>query len=561
MTVKISQLPAGTALAGTEPIPTVQTVSGTLTTVATTPADVVVYVQGQPLSTAQVQQVIGNFIPTTDNTDSVGSSTERIAASYVMQSYVGTNNTPVLNGGIVGYWPQTAAEQAAGVTPTNYQYVPLDLRRYGADPTGVATSDTALANAISVCGSQGGTIIACEGKFVFANTYNLDNKTTIIIQGAGGVSAGAQPATLFQYTGSAAPWFNWNSAKGLEIRDVMLQHTNSSFVGPYIQCNNDGTNGDPAFCALRCVTISPSVTGASFLDLNKCIEFTLEGCALLGGNPAITATAAGTYANSIRFRDCQFRNGDVVPVQASNAQAWVFEGCVFEPLASGAAGALAGASGAAFGGESLAINGCWFGDAGAVTSTWLYLGGVSGISNCHFDGTQANTTAIQLDAVQGCVMTANSFDTLLNAIDFGVTPCRGIVSTANTASSVTNPYANSSNVTLGEFTFSIGYGFGIPSGHGYVGSAGIYRVYTDGHIEMDFLATGLSNGTNTITIPSGWPAMPTGIAHALLTMQSVVNASATIRVTGYPAGGTTITVELNDSGATADSVQVHLSGY
>ncbi len=139
MTVKISQLPAGSALAGTEPIPTVQTVSGTLTTVATTPADVVVYVQGQPLSTAQVQQVIGNFVPTADNTDSVGSSTKRIAASYVTQSYVGANNTPVLNGGVVGYWPITSAESGTSLTPVNYA-IPSNLglvqsSRYNASNT------------------------------------------------------------------------------------------------------------------------------------------------------------------------------------------------------------------------------------------------------------------------------------------------------------------------------------------------------------------------------------------------------------------------------------------
>lgn len=44
---------------------------------------------------------------------------------------------------------QTAAEVAAGVTPTNYSYAPGDLRRYGADPTGVADSSTAIANAIA----------------------------------------------------------------------------------------------------------------------------------------------------------------------------------------------------------------------------------------------------------------------------------------------------------------------------------------------------------------------------------------------------------------------------
>jgi len=47
-------------------------------------------------------------------------------------------------------YPRTAAEIAAGVTPTNYTYEPGDVRRYGADPTGVSSSTTAIQSAITV---------------------------------------------------------------------------------------------------------------------------------------------------------------------------------------------------------------------------------------------------------------------------------------------------------------------------------------------------------------------------------------------------------------------------
>jgi Right handed beta helix region len=42
---------------------------------------------------------------------------------------------------------QTTAEQAAGVTPTNYSYAPGNVLRYGADPSGVADSTTAFQQA------------------------------------------------------------------------------------------------------------------------------------------------------------------------------------------------------------------------------------------------------------------------------------------------------------------------------------------------------------------------------------------------------------------------------
>lgn len=44
---------------------------------------------------------------------------------------------------------RTSLEVAAGVTPTNYFYPPGNVMRYGADPTGVADSTTAITNAIA----------------------------------------------------------------------------------------------------------------------------------------------------------------------------------------------------------------------------------------------------------------------------------------------------------------------------------------------------------------------------------------------------------------------------
>lgn len=47
-------------------------------------------------------------------------------------------------------YPRTQAEIAAGVTPTDYAYPEANLLRYGADPLGVSSSDTAIRNAIKV---------------------------------------------------------------------------------------------------------------------------------------------------------------------------------------------------------------------------------------------------------------------------------------------------------------------------------------------------------------------------------------------------------------------------
>ena len=85
---------------------------------------------------------------------------------------------------IVPPMQQTAAEIAAGVTPTNYAYAPGDARRYGAKGDGVTNDTVALQNMFAVCikaaNSNGplfdgyipaGTYLINEGVLVFDNNY------------------------------------------------------------------------------------------------------------------------------------------------------------------------------------------------------------------------------------------------------------------------------------------------------------------------------------------------------------------------------------------------------
>lgn len=65
--------------------------------------------------------------------------------------------------------PRTSAESAAGVTPTNYGYLPGDVRRYGADPSGSADSGAAFADA----SKAGEPITATPG------TYLVNSELTI----------------------------------------------------------------------------------------------------------------------------------------------------------------------------------------------------------------------------------------------------------------------------------------------------------------------------------------------------------------------------------------------
>lgn len=458
-------------------------------------------------------------------------------------------------------WPQTAAELAAGVTPQKYYYEPYDLRRYGADPGGVSASDAALVSAIAVCGTTGGRIRAPAGTYTFSNQLSADYKIAIIIEGDAAITGGSLPATVFKYTGTTSPWMIWDSGKGIQFRNVYVTAT-SMVSGTYARFNNDGTHGDPSQCAfLDCVFDDPGLTN-TFLDLNKSIEWTLERVAFYGGLRAMRLAASGGYLNSFSARGCNFGGSAQAPIQGS-VTSGSFDKLTFEPLSNGTAGAFAG-DGTTYFGLNGSIRDVWCGDVSSTTpSTWLAIASTGGrIVGGTINGNQAGTTAIAFGASNGATVNGVQFNALLNAIDFAASPCRGVVSKGNVASAtVTNPYANTSNVPLGQFDFSIGFNFGIPSGHGALTPNG-FKVNQDGSIEVWGHATGLVAGNNTINFSgSGLTAFPNALLNATANYDVVHNVGATLTIpaSGFAVGS--FVINLNDSGATADAVYWRAEGW
>jgi hypothetical protein len=82
-------------------------------------------------------------------------------------------------------YPQTAAETAAGVTPTYYFYPPGNVLRYGADPTGVASSYTAFLNAVAVCTQTGVPVTVPAGQYNLPTSNPAIACAFVTFQGAG----------------------------------------------------------------------------------------------------------------------------------------------------------------------------------------------------------------------------------------------------------------------------------------------------------------------------------------------------------------------------------------
>ena len=357
---------------------------------------------------------------------------------------------------------RTAAESAANVVPSNPEFVPFDLRRYGADASGATPSDLAMTNALMVCGPSGGTIRAPGGHYKFARPINLDRRRSIIIAGDAAGTSGSQSATRFTYTGAGnGAFISMNSAVGCQVRGLQMAHEDPQYTGTYIQCGNSDPNHPAFMCAvLDCVLGASPGPGTTHLDLDKTIEFTAERCNFIFGNPSVRGRSAGGFSNVIRFRDCQWSVSHATPVQ-NGGQSWIFDGCAFEPLLSGAAGALySGNSASAFNG--LVVLGCWLGDA-STGGTWIdiYGNGVM-VGGNYISGNNHGPTGVALRQCVGIQIAGNLFDNLLVGVDFAAGPCRDIVVQSNVANQVATGFRNGENVLTGSLVWGPNYGFGGP---------------------------------------------------------------------------------------------------
>lgn len=130
-----------------------------------------------------------DFMPNGAGTLNIGSAPIPWLAAYfttvnATTATLTTVNATTLNGAL--QIVRSAAEIAAGVTPVNYSYAPGDVRRYGADPTGVADSATALLNASKCNGAvyipDGTFKVASQVTITNANVYFYGNGRSSILQ-------------------------------------------------------------------------------------------------------------------------------------------------------------------------------------------------------------------------------------------------------------------------------------------------------------------------------------------------------------------------------------------
>jgi hypothetical protein len=210
-----------------------------------------------------IQGAIGigqNIVPSQSNTFTLGTSTISFA-----NGYFGPNAVPIYDAasGNIGYYARTSAEITAEVIPSDYAYMPGDVRRYGVDLTGTMDCTTAVNSALKsfaqvvlppgtykIDGSANGGVITIP-----ANTslWALPGTVTFNVTGNNGVTAVA--SSPFQLT-------HHSSVVGLNI--VYPNQTLADLVADIIQypptftinpTNNASYGG---YCHIRDITCTGS---------------------------------------------------------------------------------------------------------------------------------------------------------------------------------------------------------------------------------------------------------------------------------------------------------------
>lgn len=194
-------------------------------------------------------------------------------------------------------YPQTAAEAAANVTPTNDTYEPGDVRRYGAVVGNCANNTTAFATAIST----GHSI------FVPSGTFDVQGGS-VVVTTAGQAFRGESAGKSFVRRCSNGPILTI-SARNVDVSDVSIVGDSAvAYSGDNIVVNDDADN--LVLRDLNVYNTNGNAVNAAWVD-----QFTIRG-GLYNNEAAPPGTPVVTLGR---------------PGQTNYTYYWVVDGITLQP--------------------------------------------------------------------------------------------------------------------------------------------------------------------------------------------------------------------------------------
>jgi hypothetical protein len=216
------------------------------------------------------------------------------------------------------------------------------------------------------------------------------------------------PATIVRYTGTAAPFFNLQSAHRITLEGGIWQYTNKSFTGILIDFSKGAGSGSSYIRLIDGIAAGQGLSTAQLVDISNALDVEFDKFAFaFGAYAVIGRNVVGDFCNVVNFKKCSVSGGFANPPFRNCGNAWKFDSCFWEPLSSGVAGAFVQDS--SISGGPVSFLGCWFGDVSSnAASNWI-SGPLNSLSvrDC-FIGGSAGTTAINVYG-NGLVVTGNTF--------------------------------------------------------------------------------------------------------------------------------------------------------
>lgn len=229
-------------------------------------------------------------------------------------------------------WGQTQAEIEASVIPVNYSYVPGNILRYGADPTGATSSLSALQQSIAQARQNFGAAVS-----VPAGVYNLGagfidaptNATSgLKISGAG------KNLTTFFSSSSVVMQFAAPLYGDLILTDFGVGNNNNQIIGTGIQISAVRSGSifrNLAFFGNPTTGVS---VGFSFLGLVSGTysgEFEIEDSEFYN---CLTGVSYNGIMTGGTTQNCRFTNGAAIAnsvgiYQAATCISQIANGCQF----------------------------------------------------------------------------------------------------------------------------------------------------------------------------------------------------------------------------------------
>ncbi len=230
---------------------------------------------------------------------------------------------------------QTAAEIAAGVTPTNFGYAELDPRRYGFTGNGVANDYPSIHSALLVAGEyssarvtlpQNSNVVCNSGLNYNCNGIILDlNGSTVSFAG---VASG--PCIQFSPTNSNA------NTSGLQNGSHPLM--NGRLIGPGVTVTAvtgiSISNANPLnFLSFRNLGMQDFSNDVTFAGANV-YEICFDHCqfTLTSGTPSAYSiiSSSTNLGERILFHDCAWYNRNLIVTILNGSTDMHFEGCSWD---------------------------------------------------------------------------------------------------------------------------------------------------------------------------------------------------------------------------------------